>query len=337
MHITITHTATEGTLITGFGRDDTDIHEAIKPTFTWRKSPGWFIRGSRDRKPRTWAINAVAEKLRDMGHDVTVDLDTTLRPTAEVEADKTARLADRADALAAKAERQNAGAGAKIDRAREMASHIPVGQPLLVDHYSYKRDRNYRDKISATFERGFKELGEAQETQRRADVAGVANEHRHTAPATMRRIEKLEAEERKAVKMVTRCETSGKSVPAGWMSSDGTTSCPVCNRWKMTPAEGDRYPEHTPGPVDHYTQVLEETREQLAYWRQHLAGLEADGVKVWGPADFKKGDYVQDRFGWYKVVRVNKKTLSVEGRMGHTIPYDKVRGRRPADTEAAAS
>lgn len=35
-------------------------------------------------------------------------------------------------------------------RSREMASVIPMGQPILVGHHSEKRDRNYRAKIDST-------------------------------------------------------------------------------------------------------------------------------------------------------------------------------------------
>ncbi|ETZ19129.1 DUF3560 domain-containing protein [Pedobacter sp. V48] len=38
-------------------------------------------------------------------------------------------------------------------RSKEMASVIPMGQPILVGHHSEKRDRNYRDKIHNTMGR----------------------------------------------------------------------------------------------------------------------------------------------------------------------------------------
>ena len=39
--------------------------------------------------------------------------------------------------------------------ARDMASIIPFGQPILVGHHSEKRDRNYRGRIHKKFERSF--------------------------------------------------------------------------------------------------------------------------------------------------------------------------------------
>jgi hypothetical protein len=38
-------------------------------------------------------------------------------------------------------------------RTKEMASVIPMGQPILVGHHSEKRDRNYRAKIDNTMGR----------------------------------------------------------------------------------------------------------------------------------------------------------------------------------------
>jgi hypothetical protein len=339
MEITITHTHLDGTLLDGIGREDRDEHAAIKPTFRYSRNVGWYIRGSQDRRARRHDIEAVAGRLRDLGHDVTVSVDDTARPTADVEADRTARAADRADALAAKAARKGAEATATLDRARDMASIIPFGQPILVGHYSEGKDRRYRAKIDRTFDKGFEALRDAEETERRADVAGTRQAHRLTAPATMRRIEKLEADERKATHMTTRCPTSGKPVPAAWLYK-GEAQCPAgrCNRSKMTPTDGGCYPEHTPGDRAHWGRVLAETVEQLAHWRAHLAVLQEQGVKVWGPSDFKKGDLVHYWGGWRKVVRVNKKTLSVETDYSWTdkVTFDDVRGCRPlADTAPA--
>jgi len=45
--------------------------------------------------------------------------------------------------------------------AKEMASFIPLGQPILVGHHSEKRDRNYRDKIHNTFGKSFEKREKA--------------------------------------------------------------------------------------------------------------------------------------------------------------------------------
>ena len=80
---------------------------------------------------------------------------------------------------------------------------------------------------------------------------------------------------------------------------------------------------------------LDDNAEHLAYWREHLASLEAQGVKVWRPEDFSKGDLVLDQFGLVTVNRVNKKSLSVtthytfdHGReWSKTITFDDIKGK----------
>lgn len=46
-----------------------------------------------------------------------------------------------------------------LNRARDMASVIPLGQPILVGHHSEKRHRNHLDRIHNTYGKGF-ELGD---------------------------------------------------------------------------------------------------------------------------------------------------------------------------------
>ena len=53
-----------------------------------------------------------------------------------------------------------------------MMDAIPTGQPLLVDHHSYKTDRNYRD-------RAWNKMGKAVETDKKADY------YRHKAKAAV--------------------------------------------------------------------------------------------------------------------------------------------------------
>ncbi len=45
--------------------------------------------------------------------------------------------------------------------ARDMASVIPLGQPILVGHHSEFRDRRYRDKIQTTFGKSFEKQQKA--------------------------------------------------------------------------------------------------------------------------------------------------------------------------------
>jgi hypothetical protein len=52
--------------------------------------------------------------------------------------------------------------------AKEMASWIPFGQPILVGHHSEKRDRAYRAKIERNFRKAFEALDKAHQLRIRA-------------------------------------------------------------------------------------------------------------------------------------------------------------------------
>jgi hypothetical protein len=81
------------------------------------------------------------------------------------------RVEDRIEALHARADRKAQGARADLDRAHEMASAIPFGQPILVGHHSEKRDRRYRARIHNLHRRGFEGLEDAKTLRRRAEAA----------------------------------------------------------------------------------------------------------------------------------------------------------------------
>jgi len=57
------------------------------------------------------------------------------------------------------------------ERASDMLSVIPPGQPILIGHHSEKRDRNYREKISTTFRRAREESNKADYYREKAATA----------------------------------------------------------------------------------------------------------------------------------------------------------------------
>lgn len=72
---------------------------------------------------------------------------------------------ERLVAAAQKAERESA---ARWEQGHNMASVIPFGQPILVGHYSEKRDRNYRARIDNQFRKGYELHQRAAELKSRA-------------------------------------------------------------------------------------------------------------------------------------------------------------------------
>jgi Domain of unknown function (DUF3560) len=350
----VTHTAAEGTLVSG---DPRPHHGILKNAgFRWSRNVGWYIQGSRDRAPRTATIERVADELRAVGFDVEVEIDTTSRTTAEREADREERLLARQDALDSKADRLAAASTALHSRADEMLSVIPFGQPILVGHHSERRDRNYRDRIWNTMGRAVETGHDADEAQRRAD-ASRANLRRHESMGTtLRRIERLEADLRKAERRLAGnpCMVSGKAFKAEADVTPGETkTCVLCSReYQVTPERtvGVHYmhPSFDAPPtgaeLDRVLAWQSSLTDEIAYWKAHVAEIEAAGGKVWGPDDFVKGDIVVTRGDRkYEVLRVNKKSVTIPAvitrpgpdgvsRPGSlswtdTLPYNEVTGK----------
>ena len=117
-------------------------------------------------------------------------------------------------------------ASALEQRADAMASVIPLGQPILIGHYSERRDRNYRAKISRTYDRALEAADQAKDLARRADAA----ESSHAisaddpdAPAKLReRIASLRAHQVRMVALNRAWRTGGEAgLVAAGLSSEG--------------------------------------------------------------------------------------------------------------------
>lgn len=65
------------------------------------------------------------------------------------------RKQEKIDRFRELSDKNKALAESKLNQAHQMAETIPFGQPILVGHYSEKRDRNFRERIDNTFRKGF--------------------------------------------------------------------------------------------------------------------------------------------------------------------------------------
>jgi hypothetical protein len=75
--------------------------------------------------------------------------------------------------LLARAQRLQAKSAATYNRARDMGSVIPLGQPILVGHHSEGRDRRYRARIHETFGKAFALADGAKRAALRAAAVGT--------------------------------------------------------------------------------------------------------------------------------------------------------------------
>ena len=112
-----------------------------------------------------------------------------------------ARVAARRERMQEGARKARAESVALHTRAHAMADVIPFGQPILVDHYSAGRDRNYRARITKTFEKSFAAADRANDLARRARAVGTAGVSSDD-PAAIRKLQaKLSALEKQQAGM----------------------------------------------------------------------------------------------------------------------------------------
>jgi len=99
--------------------------------------------------------------------------------------------AEKAEQRAEKAEKKSEQL---YNRAKNMASAIPLGQPILIGHHSEKRDRNYRDRIHNTFGKAFKEQDKTSYYRNKAATAKqtAEGEKYHNPKYLLQRIKECE-------------------------------------------------------------------------------------------------------------------------------------------------
>jgi hypothetical protein len=77
----------------------------------------------------------------------------------------------RIDRLKAYADKVQADAESDLKQANDRAAFIPMGQPILIGHYSEGRDRRYRERIHTLTARGVDKLNKAKAIEQRAASA----------------------------------------------------------------------------------------------------------------------------------------------------------------------
>ncbi|MDV7246302.1 MULTISPECIES: hypothetical protein [Rhodococcus] len=83
---------------------------------------------------------------------------------------------------------------------------------------------------------------------------------------------------------------------------------------------------------------MEERADQISYWEGIRAEQISSGQATnYGPEDIEKGDQVQRRGQWYRVVRVNRKTVSIPSIVGggwtDKVAYHELSGHIRAEAQ----
>ncbi|WP_280273410.1 DUF3560 domain-containing protein [Nocardia wallacei] len=323
-HLTITHTAAEGTMLEGTERGDGtyEVMLSVKRTvghWKWARSlQCWIILNSRDRQPKQWHIESAAKALRAAGYAVELSIDRTARTAADAEAARAERQEDRVAALEAKADRRGRQAQA-ADAAHQRAHDAvpPMGEPIKIGHHSEHRHRKSIERAWDALGRSVEAHKAADHAQQRAEAASRTTDHRYAPVTVANRIEKLEAEQRGD----QRTLDGGKRGRPPYVFID-------------PPASGD-YRERVQARMT-------QRADEIEYWKGVRAEQIANGETTgYSKADVSKGDWINYRGSWYKVVRVNAKSVSVDSLYvpGYTdtVVYHEIRGIKSAAEAAQVS
>ncbi|MFE2283887.1 DUF3560 domain-containing protein [Streptomyces sp. NPDC059443] len=285
--IVIRHTRADGTTLEGSSKGD-GVWEAVKPR-GWRysRNVGIYIRGSRDRQADRWKINGAAEAVRALGYTVAVVIDEDTRRTfAEAEADRVERAEGRAERFGEYAGRAAQASDAAREVDRRIGERFWGGQPILVGHHSEGRARRDQERMHNAMRKSIAEGERAGYWANRAAASEAYERYRKNPGRTLRRIEKLEAERRGVLRERDGVDDKGR----------------FADMWRRAPGE-ERAAE--------LNRLMAEYDEELTYWAEVIAEAERRGFKVWGKADFVKGDYIRYRGTWYEVTRVNAKSATI--------------------------
>ncbi|RPF30256.1 DUF3560 domain-containing protein [Streptomyces sp. TLI_185] len=338
--IVIRHTHEDGTTVEGSSRGD-GVWDALRPLgWTYRRTPGIFIRGSRYKGADRWKINRAADAVRALGLSCAVVIEETMS-FAEREAARVEAAEERAERFADRSGRAAAASQSARDASDRIGDRFWMGQPILVGHHSEGRARRDQERMHNAMRKSIAEGERSGYWASRAAAANAYECYRKNPGRTLRRIEKLEAERRGVLRERDGVDDKGRTVDV----------------WRRKPSE-ERHQE--------LTRRLAEYDEELTYWAETIKEAERRGFKVWGRADFIKGDFVRWRGSWYEVTRVNAKTATVPhihaafdggavGAVGgcrvvtraataetrhkgstYTLPYNEVSGRMSAEQMRAA-
>lgn len=139
-----------------------------------------------------------------------------------------AKQAAKKEGLQARIDKLKAASTAAYDQASKMQSIIPFGQPILVGHYSEGRDRNYRKRIGAKFDRSFALQAQAEKLEQRllgVGSGGISSDDPEATAKLEDRIAKLTVEHQQMVAANNAARANGQAATyAGWALSNNSAN-----------------------------------------------------------------------------------------------------------------
>jgi hypothetical protein len=139
--------------------------------------------------------------------------------------DYEARQERRRERLEARAERLRAEATRRYAGAREISSHIPFGQPILVGHHSEGRHRRDLERINRGYDAAFAASKRAGELEARAEsvgTGGISSDDPNAPDKLREKIAELRArqEAMKEANRIARAFPGGQARHPTWQLSN---------------------------------------------------------------------------------------------------------------------
>lgn len=275
------------------GKPSEEIRTKLKGAgFRWsRYQKIWYAKGFYGY------AKIVAEQLAEYGGEIGEVLSIAEKMDQKVE-----RADARSVRFSVKAESTKEHAQALFDESHKMAEIIPLGQPILVGHYSEKSDRRYRERMQNKMFKGCEEFKKAEYYEHRSEAAANFERRTFNLGTTLRRIQKLKAEWRR------------------WWRSLDDTQLRIKQGW------GEKISRAS---LEHGDRVMDRLDEEIAYWEKIVLEKADKGLKVWGPEDFQVGERISANGRAAVIEKINKKTIRVKydlDWMNHLtitkVPYD---------------
>lgn len=136
---------------------------------TFSESKTFKTRAGAERWLAVRGLDASGRSIEEQAEEEAETGETSPFVTTNYEEEQEARK----DRMIERSDKATSEFQATYNRAKDMASVIPFGQPILVGHHSEKRDRKYRDKIHNTFGKAFELDGKAEHYQSKAAAVGT--------------------------------------------------------------------------------------------------------------------------------------------------------------------
>jgi hypothetical protein len=274
-----------------------------------RTLQAWYLPRTLRTATRDMKIRQLVDAMTQAGRAVDVVAAGAPLAAAQQRSDRADRLAERADRLEARAARRQEASDAAYATVQRISDSIPLGQPILIGHYSERRHRADLARSAAALTRSVDAQRQATDAQRRADSI-LQRLERGDSPVTIaRRLDRLQAERRAVQRLLDRPQATAADV----------------------------------SPASAHQQLLTRAAEiddEVAVDQAALAQLQADGhITDWSQAGIAKGDQVLFRGCWLTVARVNRTTVTVQTDHSwtHRLPWRELSGHRRTDLDKPAN